>query len=87
MCVDGWCTCIAAALYVTHCTHRLYDGLRVSIFSDVTAVDLITFLSDLAFPVAAGLTLIDHSPDFHLLTGASVFEAEFHWDRFLVTSS
>ena len=68
---DGWSTCIAAALYVTHSTLHLYDGLRVSIFSDVPAVDLLTFLSDLAFPIAAGLSLVAHSPDFHLQTGAT----------------
>jgi len=71
VCVDGWGTCLAAALYVAHCTHHLYDGLRVSIFSGAKAVNLLTFLSDLAFPVVAGLTLLAHSPDFHLQTGTS----------------
>ena len=64
------CTYIAAALYVIHATHRLYEGLRISIFSDLGIVGPITFLSDLAFPIAAGLTLVAHSPDFQLQTGA-----------------
>jgi len=66
----SWSTCIAAALYVIHATHRLYEGLRVSIFSDLAKVDVITFLSDLAFPIAAGLTLVAHSPNFQLQFGA-----------------
>ena len=67
--VDSWCTCFAVALYVIHSTQHLYDGLRVSIFSHRRTAGLITFLSDLAFPIAAGLSLVAHSPDFLLQTG------------------
>lgn len=64
--IDACSTCVAATFYLIHATQRLYEGLRVSIHSDFRTVHLLTLLSDLAFPVAAGLTLIAHSPDFHL---------------------
>ena len=67
---DAWDTYIAVALYMVHSSLRLYEGLRISIFSDLGAVDPLRFLSDLAFPIAAGLSLVAHSPDLHLQPGA-----------------
>ena len=64
-----WGTCFAVTLYLIHSTQRLYEGLRVSIFTDFRTVGLLTFLSDLAFPVAAGLSLVAHSPEFHQQSG------------------
>ena len=67
-----WGTCFALGLYMIHSTQRLYEGLRVCIFTDFRRVGVLTFLSDLVFPVAAGLSLVAHSPDFHQQPGACI---------------
>jgi 3-oxo-5-alpha-steroid 4-dehydrogenase 3 len=59
---DATCTSVALLLYTLHISRRLYECLRVSIFSRSQVVNPLQLVRDNVYYIAAGLTLIADSP-------------------------
>jgi hypothetical protein len=64
LCADVFGTCLALSLLTLHASRRLYQSMRVSIFSRHRTAGVISLLNGWVFHIAAGLSVIAESPAF-----------------------
>jgi len=69
---DSTCTILALVLFLVHVTHRLYQCLRISIFSRSHVTGPLRMLKDHVYYILAGLSLVSSGPALVSQTGPAL---------------